>query len=75
MTKKTAYIKAVERAGVLTSYVRKQAEIFYIGYNLLEDYLKTSRIIDCEQDKEKIRLYLYILHQTSSHIKKKALHI
>lgn len=57
VTKKTAYIKAVERAGVLTSYVRNQEEIFYIGYNLLEDYLKASRIIDREQDKEKIRGY------------------
>ena len=57
VTKKIAYIKAVERAGVLTSYVRKQAEIFYIGYNLLEDYLKASRIIDREQDKEKVREY------------------
>jgi len=57
VTKKTAYIKAIERAGVLASYARKQEEIFYIGYNLLEDYLKASRIIDREQDKGKIREY------------------
>lgn len=57
VTKKTAYIKAIERAGVLASYVRNQEETFYIGYNLLEDYLKASRIIDREQDKGKIREY------------------
>ena len=57
VTNKTAYIKAIERAGVLASYVRNQEEIFYIGYNLLEDYLKASRIIEQEQDKGKIREY------------------
>lgn len=57
VTKKTAYIKAIERAGVLASYVRNQEETFYIGYNLLEDYLKASRIIDREQDKGRIREY------------------
>lgn len=57
VTKKAAYIKAIERAGVLASYARKQEEIFYIGYNLLEDYLKASRVIDREQDKEIIREY------------------
>ena len=57
VTNKTAYIKAIERAGVLASYVRNQEEIFYIGYNLLEDYLKASRIIEREQDKGKIREY------------------
>ena len=57
VTNKTAYIKAIERAGVLASYVRNQEEIFYIGYNLLEDYLKASSVIDREQDKEKIREY------------------
>ncbi|MCI8671978.1 MAG: ATP-binding protein [Lachnospiraceae bacterium] len=57
VTKKTAYIKAIERAGVLVSYVRNQEEIFYIGYNMLEEYLKAGRIIDREQDKERIREY------------------
>lgn len=57
VTKKTAYIKAIERAGVLTSYARKQEEIFYIGYNMLEDYLKASRVLDRLQDKEIIKEY------------------
>lgn len=54
VTNKIAYIRAIERAGVLVSYVRNQEEIFYIGYNLLEDYLQASRIIAREQKKEKI---------------------
>lgn len=57
VAKKTAYIRAIERAGVLVSYVRNQEEIFYIGYNMLEEYLKASRIIDREQDKKHIREY------------------
>ena len=57
LTNKMAYIKAIERAGILTSYVRNHQETFYIGYNLLEDYLKAKRIIDRENDKEKIKEY------------------
>ena len=54
---KISYIKAIERTGVLASYAKKQDEIFYIGYNLLDDYLKASRIINSEQDKNKIKKY------------------
>lgn len=51
---KIGYLNAIERAGVLTSFVREQEENYYIGYNLLEDYLKAARIVDREQSKEKI---------------------
>ena len=51
---KISYLNAIERAGVLTSFVREQEEHYYIGYNLLEDYLKAARIVDREQSKEKI---------------------
>ena len=50
---KISYLNAIERAGVLTSFVREQEEHYYIGYNLLEDYLKAARIVDREQSKEK----------------------
>lgn len=43
---KVAYINAIERAGVLTSYVRDGEEHYYIGYNLLEDYIRASRIVE-----------------------------
>lgn len=57
VTNKISYIRAMERSGVLVSYVRNQEEIFYIGYNLLEDYLKATRIIEREQEKDKIIKY------------------
>ncbi len=54
---KIGYLNAIERAGVLTSFVRELEEKYYIGYNLLEDYLKAARIVDREQSKEKIIEY------------------
>lgn len=57
ITNKIPYIKAIERSGVLTSYVRNLEEIYYIGFNLLEDFLQASRIMDREKEKEKIREY------------------
>lgn len=57
VTRKNEYLKAIERAGVLTSYVREQEENYYIGYNLLGDYLNASKIIEREQSKEKIIEY------------------
>ena len=54
---KIGYLNAIERAGVLTSFVREQEEIYYIGYNLLEDYLKADRIVSRENNKEKIIEY------------------
>ncbi len=54
---KIGYLNAIERAGVLTSFVREQEENYYIGYNLLEDYLKAARIVNREQSKEKIIEY------------------
>lgn len=54
---KIGYLNAIERAGVLTSFVREQEEKYYIGYNLLEDYLKAERIVEREQSKENIIEY------------------
>lgn len=54
---KIGYLNAIDRAGVLTSFVRDSEENYYIGYNLLEDYLKASQIVDKEQSKEKIIEY------------------
>lgn len=54
---KIGYLKAIERAGILTSFIREQEEYYYIGYNLLEDYLKADRIVDREQTKKKITKY------------------
>lgn len=57
VSNKIGYLKAIERAGVLTSFVHEQEENYYIGYNLLEDYLKASRIVDRKQSKDKIIEY------------------
>lgn len=43
VTNKIGYINAIERAGVLTSFVREKEENYYVGYNLLEDYLKATK--------------------------------
>lgn len=57
VTNKIAYLNAIERAGIIASYMRNKEEIFYIGYNLLKDYLIANNIIIHENDKEKIREY------------------
>lgn len=54
---KINYIKGIERFGIITSYVKNKKEIFYIGYNLLEDYLNASWIIDNISTKEEIKKY------------------
>ncbi len=54
---KIGYLNAIERAGVLIAFVHDQEEIYYIGYNLLEEYLKAARIVDRENSKEKIIEY------------------
>ena len=54
---KVQYLNAIERAGILTSYIRNQEELYYIGFNLLEDYLWASRIIKKEKSKENIINY------------------
>ena len=54
ISNKIPYLKAVERAGVLVSYVRNGEEHYYIGYNMLEDYIRASRIVDEKTSKEEI---------------------
>lgn len=54
---KIEYLNAIERAGIITSFVQRQEEKYYIGYNLLEDYLKATKIIDKEKSKERIIEY------------------
>lgn len=57
VTNKIAYLKAVERAGVLTTYVRKGDEIYYVGYNLLEEYIHASWIVNRFGDEKEIKDY------------------
>ena len=43
---KTSYLNAIERSGVLASFVRNNEECYYIGYNLLEVYMMASKIFE-----------------------------
>ncbi|ORU01402.1 hypothetical protein D081_0221 [Anaerovibrio sp. JC8] len=54
---KVAYINASERAGVLISYIRNGEEYYYIGYNLLEDYIRASRIVEKYDSIENLKDY------------------
>ena len=54
---KIGYLKAIERTGVLVSYVINDEENYHIGYNLLEDYLKAMRIIEKNKTKEQVIEY------------------
>ncbi len=57
VTKKIAYIKAIERAGILSSFIRDREEHFYFGYNLLEDYVQAQWVIKSQKNKEAIKQY------------------
>lgn len=57
VTNKIGYLNAIERSGVLTSFIQDNEENFYIGFNLLGDYFKASKILDREKSKEKIIEY------------------
>lgn len=57
VTNKVAYINAIERAGVLTSYIRDGEEYYYIGYNLLEDYIRAYRIVERHNSIDSLKDY------------------
>lgn len=59
VTNKIPYIKSLERSGIITSFIFDEKEIYYISYNLLEDYIYASWIIDSKDDAE---LKEYVLH-------------
>ena len=54
---KLAYINAIERAGVWTSYIMDGEEYYYIGYNLLGDYIRASRIVEKYDSIESLKDY------------------
>lgn len=59
VTNKIPYIKSLERSGIITSFILDEKEIYYISYNLLEDYISASWIIENKSDEE---LKEYALH-------------
>lgn len=59
VTNKISYIKSLERSGIITSFIFDEKEIYYISYNLLEDYIYASWIIENKSDDE---LKVYVLY-------------
>lgn len=57
VTNKTAYLKAIERAGVFVTHIRNGEELYYIGYNLLEDYIHANWIVEKMSSKEEVINY------------------
>ena len=51
---KIAYLKAAERAGLLVEYYQDGKEFYYIGYNLLEEYIWAKWIVDNNVSKDAI---------------------
>lgn len=60
VTNKISYLKSLERSGIITSFIIDEKELYYISYNLLEDYIYASWIIDSKGDAG---LKEYILHK------------
>lgn len=63
VTNKISYIKSLERSGIITSFVSDEKEIYYISYNLLEDYIYASWIIENKSVDELKGYVLYNLFE------------
>lgn len=59
ITHKNEYLKSLERSGVFACYIHENREIYYIGYNLLYDYIYASWIIRNRNEKESFKKYLF----------------
>lgn len=56
--KKIQFISALEKAGLLISSVYRDTETFFLGYNLLEDFVCAKFIMRKNLDKESLIYYL-----------------
>lgn len=54
---KKLYIKALERFGILTSYIRDKDEMYYIGYNFLAEYVEANNILNKCKEKDDVKKY------------------
>lgn len=55
---KISFVAALERSGFLNSVVISDIEAYYLGYNLLEDFICARRIFKCHHDKSALLLYI-----------------
>ena len=52
---KIQYLASIERFGILTDYAFNNTDVYYVGYNLLDEYLKARSILDASDNKECVR--------------------
>lgn len=55
---KIPFIAALERSGFLNSIAMDNTESYYLGYNLLEDFVCAKRIFKCYHDKSALLSYI-----------------
>lgn len=59
ITHKNEYLKSLEQSGVLACYIQEDREVYYVGYNLLYDYIFASWIIRKHNEEEELKEYLF----------------
>ena len=57
-TNKINSIRIIEKSGLLNTFTTKNEERYYLGYNLLEDYLGAKMIVETHTDKSELREYI-----------------
>lgn len=57
-TNKINSIRIIEKSGLLNTFTTKNEERYYLGYNLLEDYLSAKMIVETHTDKSELREYI-----------------
>lgn len=51
-------IRIIEKSGLLNSFTTNNEARYYLGYNLLEDYLSAKMIVETHTDKSELREYI-----------------
>lgn len=57
-TNKINSIRIIEKSGLLNTFAIKDGDRYYLGYNLLEDYLSARMIVETHTDKFELREYI-----------------
>ena len=57
-SQKIPFTAALERSGLLNSIIASDTESYYLGYNLLEDFVCAKQIFKCYHDKSALLSYV-----------------
>lgn len=57
-SQKILFVAALERAGFLNTFITADRESYYLGYNLLEDFVCAKRVFEYYQDKPQLISYI-----------------